>query len=161
MFNSLNHVDVNLTLWFLIKSGYYIVTSPSTALKKTKHQGIPSESLTLWWNTQDGKIRSLKRTLNGQRTRRSLRFRGSLLNLVLWWCYICILTTSLSEWPRTNEDSQSMSCDRCGSVRASSSHTKIWLARVNHALNSIIKEHARLTFLKQIPPFILNGLLVY
>jgi hypothetical protein len=29
---SLNHVDTNLNLWFLIKSGYYIVPSPSTAL---------------------------------------------------------------------------------------------------------------------------------
>ena len=27
-----NHVDVNLKPWFLIKSGYYIVPSPSTAL---------------------------------------------------------------------------------------------------------------------------------
>ena len=32
MFNSLNHVDVNLTLWFLIKSSYYIVPIPSTVL---------------------------------------------------------------------------------------------------------------------------------
>ena len=156
MFNSLNHVDVNLTLWFLIKSGYYIVTSPSTVLKKTKHQGILNVVMkyTRWEN-------KIPQTHSKWATRRSLRFRGSLLNLVLWWCYICILTTSLSEWPRTNEDSQNMRCNRCGSVRASSSHTKIWLARVNHALNSIIKEHARLTFLKQIPPFILNGLLVY
>ena len=29
---SLNHVDVNLKQGFLIKSGYYIVPSPSTAL---------------------------------------------------------------------------------------------------------------------------------
>ena len=29
---SLNHVEVNLKLWFLIKSGYYIVPSSSTAL---------------------------------------------------------------------------------------------------------------------------------
>ena len=27
-----NHVDVNLKPWFLIKSGYYIVPGPSTAL---------------------------------------------------------------------------------------------------------------------------------
>ena len=32
MFQSLNHVDVNLKPRFLIKSGYYIVPSPSTAL---------------------------------------------------------------------------------------------------------------------------------
>ena len=31
-FQSLNHVDVNLKPHFLIKSGYYIVPSPSTAL---------------------------------------------------------------------------------------------------------------------------------
>ena len=31
---SLNYVDINLKLWFLIKSGYYIVPSPSTALMK-------------------------------------------------------------------------------------------------------------------------------
>ena len=29
---SLNHVDVNLKSWFIIKSRYYIVPSPSTAL---------------------------------------------------------------------------------------------------------------------------------
>ena len=32
-FQSLNHVDFYLKLQFLIKSGYYIVLSPSTALK--------------------------------------------------------------------------------------------------------------------------------
>ena len=32
MFQSLNHVDVNLKPRFLNKSGYYIVPSPSTAL---------------------------------------------------------------------------------------------------------------------------------
>ena len=31
-FQSLNHVDINLKPHFLIKSGYYIVPSPSTAL---------------------------------------------------------------------------------------------------------------------------------
>ena len=31
-FQSLNHVDINLKLRFLIKSGYYIVPSSSTAL---------------------------------------------------------------------------------------------------------------------------------
>ena len=35
MFQSLNHVDVNLHPGFLIKSGYYIVPSPSTAFKKS------------------------------------------------------------------------------------------------------------------------------
>ena len=32
MFQSLNHVDVTLKPLFLIKSSYYIVPSPSTAL---------------------------------------------------------------------------------------------------------------------------------
>ena len=32
IFQSLNHVDINLKPWFLIKNGYYIVPSPSTAL---------------------------------------------------------------------------------------------------------------------------------
>ena len=32
IFQSLNHVDINLKPWFLIKSGYYIVPSLSTAL---------------------------------------------------------------------------------------------------------------------------------
>ena len=32
MFQSLNHVDINLKSCFLIKSGYHIVPSPSTAL---------------------------------------------------------------------------------------------------------------------------------
>ena len=36
MFQSLNHVDVNLKLRFLAKSGHYIVPSPSTALVKAK-----------------------------------------------------------------------------------------------------------------------------
>ena len=35
---SLNHVEINLKLWFLIKSGYYIVPSPSTALDLSKTQ---------------------------------------------------------------------------------------------------------------------------
>ena len=35
MFQSLNHVDVNLKPRFLIKSGYYIVPSPSTAFLKS------------------------------------------------------------------------------------------------------------------------------
>ena len=34
-FQSLNHVDINLKPRFLIKSGYYIVPSPSTALLST------------------------------------------------------------------------------------------------------------------------------
>ena len=34
-FQSLNHVDINLKPRFLIKSGYYIVPSPSTALSNT------------------------------------------------------------------------------------------------------------------------------
>ena len=32
IFQSLNHADINLKSGFLIKSGYYIVPSPSTAL---------------------------------------------------------------------------------------------------------------------------------
>ena len=87
-------VDVNLTLWFLIKSGYYIVTSPSTALKKTKHQGIPSESLTLWWNTQDGKIRSLKRTLNGQRE----EALGFVVPYSIWFCDGATFVFSQPPW---------------------------------------------------------------
>ena len=34
-FQSLNHVEGNLKTWFLIKSGYYIVPSPSTTLALT------------------------------------------------------------------------------------------------------------------------------
>ena len=34
IFQSLNHVEVNLKPQFLMKSGYYIVPSLSTALKK-------------------------------------------------------------------------------------------------------------------------------
>ena len=33
VFKILNHVEVNFKLWLLIKSGYYIVPRPSTALK--------------------------------------------------------------------------------------------------------------------------------
>ena len=34
-YQSLNHVDVNMKLRFLLKSGYFIVPSASTALKKS------------------------------------------------------------------------------------------------------------------------------
>ena len=37
IFQSLNHVEFNEQSWFLIKNGYYIVPSPSTALGKMKH----------------------------------------------------------------------------------------------------------------------------
>ena len=33
IFESLNHIEINLKPRFLIKSGYYIVPSPSTALQ--------------------------------------------------------------------------------------------------------------------------------
>ena len=36
IFQSLNHVENNLKPWFLVKSGYYIVLSPSTALEHIK-----------------------------------------------------------------------------------------------------------------------------
>ena len=39
IFQSLNHVDINLKPRFLIKSGYYIVPSPSTALENSNRMG--------------------------------------------------------------------------------------------------------------------------
>ena len=43
MFQSLTHVDFNLKPQFLIKSGYYIVPSPSTALIFTVNNLPPEE----------------------------------------------------------------------------------------------------------------------
>ena len=40
----LNHVEVNLNSRFLLKSGYYIVPNPSTALVKTIQNEVTSSS---------------------------------------------------------------------------------------------------------------------
>ena len=56
-----NHVDVNLKPWFLIKSGYYIVPSLSTALLKGIVDQCHVEDLILvpaghYWTRKSGLV---------------------------------------------------------------------------------------------------------
>ena len=58
-FQSLNHVDFYLKPWFLIKSSYYIVPSPSTALLWRKQCIFSLEICTIFYKTLFPLFRSL------------------------------------------------------------------------------------------------------
>ena len=106
-YNPLNHVDINLKPWFIIKSSKYIVPSPSTALVP-KVCGLPTNTSTYFRQQGLGAISMILTSF----------FRGRLQALPKIWnkyrkhfksCeflavwvdreVLAILTISLQEYP--------------------------------------------------------------